>query len=214
MMAEAAAPCRLYLVLPPASPTIERSLAQALAATEVACVLRWGGKDNIDEAWDAQLRALVHQYDAAYLIEGDSDRAKRVGADGVHIAANVPLYRRTRDYLGQRAIIGVGCGLSRHDAMVLGELGADYVAFGPDAAEGGREGARECAERAELIAWWAETVEVPGVAWNVETRADAERLAHLGADFVGLAPSIWQAAEPARLIAEIGAALGSVRTAA
>ena len=94
--------------------------------------------------------------------------------------------------------------------MALGELGADYVAFGSDAALG----AAECEERAELIAWWSETFEVPCVAWNVETPVEAERLARLGADFVALAPSILEAAEPVRRIAEIGAALQGVRSAA
>jgi thiamine-phosphate pyrophosphorylase len=210
MMAEALPPCRLYLVLPPVPATIDEVLSQALAATEIACVLRWGGKTNIDEAWDAQLCALAQRHEAAFLVEADADRAKRIGADGVHILADVPLYRRTRDRLGQRAIVGVGCGLSRHDAMTLGELGADYVAFGPDAAHG----AGEIEERAELIAWWSETFEVPCVAWNVETPAEAERLARLGADFIALDPSIFAAAEPARRIAEVGATLQGVRSAA
>lgn len=215
-MAEAVPPCRLYLVLPPvsttilASATIEETLSQALATTEIACVLRWGGKTNIDEAWDAQLCALVQRHEAAFLVETDAERALRIGADGVHIVADVPLYRRARDHLGQRGIVGVGCRWSRHDAMVLGELGADYVAFGPDAAHD----AGECDSRAELIAWWSETFAVPCVAWNVDTLAEAERLARLGADFVALAPSIFDAAEPAKRIAEIGAVLQGVRSAA
>jgi len=209
MMAEAVPPCRLYLVLPPAPATSDEVLSQALAVTEIACVLRWGGKTSIDEAWDSQLCTLVQRHGAAFLVEADAERARRIGADGVHVAADVPLYRRARDHLGQRGIIGVGCR-SRHDAMVLGELGADYVAFGTDAAHD----AGECEERAELIAWWSETFAVPCVAWNVETAAEAEKLARLGADFVALAPSIFDAAEPARRIAEIGAALQGARRVA
>jgi thiamine-phosphate pyrophosphorylase len=209
MMAEAVPPCRLYLVLPPAPATSEEVLSQALAATEIACVLRSGGKTNIDEAWDAQLSVLVQRHRAAFLVEADAERAGRIGADGIHIVADVLLYRRARDHLGQFSIIGVGCR-SRHDAMLLGELGADYVAFGTDSAHD----AGECEERAKLIAWWSETFEVPCVAWNVETAAEAEKLARLGADFVALAPSIFGAAEPARRIAEIGAALQGVRSAA
>jgi len=208
MMAEAA--CRLYLVVPSPSATIEGSLSQVLAATEIACVLHVEGKTKRDEAWDVHLRELAHQHEAAFLVEADAEHAKRVGADGVHIPADVPLYRRTRDQLGERAIVGVGCRRSRHDAMVLGELGADYIAFGPDDAPGGHE----TEDRAALIAWWAETVEVPCVAWGVETLAEAERLARLGADFVALSPSVWQAAEPARVVGEIGASLRRVRTAA
>ena len=124
----------------------------------------------------------------AFLIENDAWRAERLGADGVHIAGEEALYRRTREHLGQRAIIGVGCNESRHEAMVLAELGADYVAFGPTPVLGERE--RE--ERAGLIAWWAEIFVVPCVAWNVETLEEAANLAALGVDFVALSSTIWE----------------------
>ena len=60
-------------------------------------------------------------------------------------------------------------GASRHDAMELGEAGADYVAFGipPDVED--RAVAVE--RRLDLIAWWSEVFELPCVAFDV---ADAE----------------------------------------
>lgn len=210
-MVEAVPPCRPYLMLPArSSATLEGSLAEALAEADVACVLRCGDGTEIDPAWDIRLRELTRRHDVAFLIEDYAARAESVGADGVHIAADVSLYHLARAHLGQRAIIGIGCGASRHDAMVMGELGADYVAFGPVLANGERE--RE--ERAALIAWWLETFEVPCVAWNVETLAEAERLARLGADFVAMSSSIWQEEGAAKLIAEVSAALRDVRTEA
>lgn len=210
-MAGAAPPCLLYLTLPArSSAALETSLAEALGAADVACVLLCQDGAEPDPTRDLKLRDLTQARDVAFLIENDAGRAERLGADGVHIAGEEALYRRTREHLGQRAIIGVGCNESRHEAMVLAELGADYVAFGPTSALGER--GRE--ERAGLIAWWAEIFVVPCVAWNVETLEEAVRLAGLGADFVALSLGIWQAEDAADRIAKIDAALREVRSVA
>ena len=209
-MAETTARCRLYLVLPASPPAaIEQSLAEALNATDVACVLLSAGAEA-DPALDARLRELTAARDVAFLIENDAARAERIGADGVHIPADAALYGQAREHLGQRAIIGVGCNESRHDAMLLAELGADYVAFSSTPALSGRE-REECAE---LIAWWSEIFVVPCVAWNVETQEEAAELAGLGADFVALSPDIWLAENAPAQIAGIGACLRKPRSAA
>jgi thiamine-phosphate pyrophosphorylase len=210
-MAEAAPPCRLYLTLPATrSPTVERSLAEVIEAADVACVLLCQDAAEADPALDLRLRELTLARDVALLVENDAARAKRIGADGVHLPADAALYGQAREHLGQRAIVGVGCNKSRHGAMLLAELGADYVAFGPTAVASDRE----LEERAGLIAWWSEIFVVPCVAWNVETPEEAADLARLGADFVALAPSIWQAEDAAARIARIGADLREARSAA
>jgi thiamine-phosphate pyrophosphorylase len=210
-MAEAAPPCRLYLTLPATpSPVIERSLAEIIEAADVACVLLCQDAAEADPALDLRLRELTLAHDVALLVENDAARAKRIGADGVHLPADAALYGQTREHLGQRAIIGVGCKESRHGAMLLAELGADYVAFGPTAAASDRE----IEERAGLIACWSEIFVVPCVAWNVETPEEAANLARLGADFVAPALSIWQAEDAAARIAKIGTCLREARSAA
>ena len=208
-MAEAAPPCRLYLSLPATrSPMVERYLAEIIEAAEVACVLLCRDTAEPDPAFDLRLRELTLARDVALLVEDDAARAKRIGADGVHLPADAALYGQAREHLGQRVIIGVGCNESRHGAMLLAELGADYVAFGPAASD------RETEERAGLIAWWSEIFVVPCVSWNVETPEEAANLARLGADFVAPAPSIWQAEDAAARIAKIGADLREARSAA
>ena len=209
-MAETTARCRLYLVLPASPPAaIERFLAEALNATDVACVLLSAGTEA-DPALDARLRELTAAREVAFLIENDAARAERIGADGVNIPADATLYGQAREHLGQRAIIGVGCNESRHDAMLLAELGADYVAFSSTPALSGRE-REECAE---LIAWWSDIFVVPCVACNVETQEESAELAGLGADFVALSPDIWLAENAPAQIAGIGACLRKPRSAA
>ncbi|MGH6825150.1 MAG: thiamine phosphate synthase [Methyloceanibacter sp.] len=185
-------------------------MAEVMDVADVACVLLCQDAAEADPALDLRLRELTLARDVAFLVENDAARAKRIGADGVHLPTDAALYGQAREHLGQRAIIGVGCNESRHEAMLLAELGADYVAFGQTAAPSGRE--RE--ERAGLIVWWSEIFVVPCVAWNVETPEEAAHLARIGADFVAVAPSIWQAEDAAVTIAKIGAALREARGAA
>jgi hypothetical protein len=58
-------------------------------------------------------------------------------------------------------ILGVGGLVTRHDAMVAGEAGADYVLFGEPDAKGERPSADAICERLD---WWAELFEPP--AWD------------------------------------------------
>jgi thiamine-phosphate pyrophosphorylase len=89
-------------------------------------------------------------------------------------------------------------------------MGADYVAFGPEAGSD-IDAIDQCAE---LIAWWSEIFVVPCVAWNVDSAAEAARLAALGADFVAPSRKIWRADGAPRLIAEIDSAVRQARRAA
>jgi thiamine-phosphate pyrophosphorylase len=208
---------RLYLRLPAQLPAgVQSSLAQAIAqvGTHAGCVLlcrETGITDasHLDETWAEQILHLAHARDIAVLVEGDVELARKIGADGVQVAADAALYARARERLGADAIIGVDCGQSRHDAMVLAELGADYVAF---AARSHSPQAQE--ELAELIGWWSEIFVVPCVAFGVESAATATALAALGADFVAPAESFWLAPEPTAGLAEFAAALDQARNAA
>jgi thiamine-phosphate pyrophosphorylase len=210
-MVEAESDCRLYLQLPGRpSATLEQSLATALADADVACVLLLGEGAPSEEAWELRLRALTREREVAFLIDNDAERAERIGADGIHIAPDPARYRSARARLGPSAIIGAGPLETRHEAMLMAELGADYVAFG--AAREARGPAPD--RRAEMIAWWSEIFVVPCVAWDVESAEAAERLARLGADFVALDTGIWEAEGAAKRIASLDAALHAGRTAA
>jgi thiamine-phosphate pyrophosphorylase len=209
MMAEVKHRCRLYFQVPmPAPAALSTQLAKAMAGTDAACVLLCREESALDEIEASSLIDLVQARGLACLIEQDAALAERLGADGVHIAADSALYAEARKLLGDGASIGAGCGVSRHDAMRLAELGADYVAFGPD-------GTIDTIDQyADLIAWWSEIFVVPCVAWNVDNAEDAARLAMLGADFVAPSKRIWRADDPLGRIAEIDRAVRQSRRAA
>jgi thiamine-phosphate pyrophosphorylase len=209
-MAEVKPRCRLYLQLP-AKPSakLEAQLAEALASADAACVLLCRGETPADKGWASRLIDLVQSRGVAVLVADDSELAERLGSDGIHLGvADTLRYAKARELLGASASIGVGCGLSRHDAMRVAEIGADYVAFG--SPESSIDAVNQIAD---LTAWWAEIFVVPCVAWNIDRVDDAERLAKLGADFVAPSARLWQEAGVAGL-AEMASVIGQVRRAA
>ena len=174
--------CQTYLIINANGIALRPELLSgALRQHAIACVLLSGGADTPD-----RLRAFVtscQQAQTAVLIAGDAALALETGADGVHmhhranIEEAVDRFRAARAVLGSNRIVGAGAGLSRHDAMVLAELGADYVALG--------EGVNaEVGVLAEHVGWWAEMFEVPCVAWAARDQQMAAALMAAGADFV------------------------------
>jgi thiamine-phosphate pyrophosphorylase len=196
----------------PGEPTakLEAQLAQALTRIDIACVLLGRDDGASDEDRFSRLIDLVQAAGAACLIEHNAERAERLGADGVHLEVDPDAYRKARALLGPDASIGVECGLMRHEAMLLAELGADYIGFGPTSPSD-IDGIDQCAE---LIAWWAEIFIVPCVAFNIDGTDAALKLATLGADFIAPSRLIWREDDAVNRIAEIGRAISGVRRAA
>jgi thiamine-phosphate pyrophosphorylase len=209
MMTEVKHRCRLYFQFPTRAPaTLTAQLDDAMAATDAACVLLCREESAFDEAQAGTLIDLVHARGLACLVDQDAALAERLGADGVHIEANPMIYAETRKLLGESANIGAFCGVDRHSAMRLAELGADYVAFGPNGT------IDEIDQYAELISWWSEIFVVPCVAWNVDNAEQASRLASLGADFIAPSIGMWRADDAPSLIAEIDSAVRQSQRAA
>ena len=134
------------------------------------------------------LVAAAQKRGIATLLADDARLARTVKADGVHLRFSDDCrgsFETARSVVGGRAIIGADAGRSRDDAMTIGELGADYVAFGIPSFVKERETAFE--RQLDLIAWWAEIFEIPCVAMDAEDAGQAAALAAAGADFVSLA---------------------------
>jgi thiamine-phosphate pyrophosphorylase len=169
-------------------PAARQRAEHALAATGApSLVLTAPGGANLDAAAASPLVAAAHAMSAAVLIDADASLAREVGADGVHLHWSKEIektYAATRAALGPGLIVGADAGRSRHDAMSLGEAGADYIGFGIPPHVTDREGA--ASRRLDLVAWWAEIFEVPVVALDVETPDDARGLALAGADFIAV----------------------------
>lgn len=176
----AAAP-GLYLVIPATCPPA--SLEAALDTADIACVLLLdGGQDgNTLRAAAEILGPLAQAREVAVLLQDRIEVAAETGCDGVHLSGLQDLLAARRR-LGAEAIVGIGCGASRHDAMTAAERGADYVAFGALPPDPGPESS--LADVA-LLGWWQEIMTLPCVAFGAAAPEDAARLVSAGADFAG-----------------------------
>lgn len=136
------------------------------------------------------VRAVCAGRGVAFLLQDDPATVVEFGADGVHIAGGGAKVAACRATLGGERILGVSCGHSRDAAMVAGDAGADYVAFGDlDQPPG--------PELYDLLAWWHELFVLPCLAEAATAMEDCARLARAGADFVAAGGAVWRHPEGA-----------------
>jgi thiamine-phosphate pyrophosphorylase len=206
-MAETDRP-QIYLITPPEIDLelFPGRLAAMLDAHAVACVrlaLAGRDEDRLGRAADA-LREVAHARDVAVVIEAHVRMVERHGLDGVHLTDGARSLRKVRAELGGDAIVGAFCGTSRHDGMTAGEIGADYVSFGP----AGRTalGTGDAAPF-ELFAWWSEMIEVPVVA---EGALDEDLVRSLSpvTDFFGIGEEVWREDDAGAALGRLIAAMG------
>ena len=118
-----------------------------------------------------------------------------LGCDGVHVRADRQNVKSLRRALGEDMIVGASCGNSRHLAMTAGEADADYICFG-------ELDERHAPPDPEVIAWWAEIMEIPCVALGGIDLDNAEEFLAAGADFLCVGMAVWNHPEgPAAAIA-------------
>lgn len=194
---------RLYLATPMVADAAALApvLAGLLAAADIAAVLvRLADADERSQINRVKTLAPVIQTPgAALLLDGHLALVARSGADGAHVGS-VSEMNDALEQLKPERIVGVGGLHSRHDSMVAGESGADYLLFGEPDANGHRPSAEAIAERLE---WWAELFEPPCVGY-AETADEAERFAATGAEFVMVGDAIWSDARgPQAALADV-----------
>jgi thiamine-phosphate pyrophosphorylase len=196
---------RLILMTPPIGEAagFAELLAVACSAGDIAAVIV-----RLLPASDAELSArarallpLVQERNIAYLLYDRAALAAKIGADGAHLSGTEAL-RAALPMLKPKLIAGAGGLTSRHDAMLAGELGADYVMFGEPDTAGKRPSFESVVER---VAWWAEIFEIPCVAF-AETVDQTGELVRAGADFIALGGAVWSDRERvAAVVAEVAA---------
>ncbi len=125
--------CQLYLLTPPALPeNFVDQLAAALDAAEVAALqlrLKDVDDDVVRRAVDL-VRPIAHERGVALILNDRPDLAVQTGCDGAHVGSDDMPPAEARKLMGPRMQLGVSCYDSRDLALLAGEAGADYVAFG------------------------------------------------------------------------------------
>ncbi len=181
---------RLYLATPvvddPAG--LVANLPGLLAASDIAAVLlRLKPADQ--RGMISKIKAIapvVQQAGAALLLDGMVELVARGGADGAHLTGIAALEDAMPSLKPDR-IAGVGGLATRHDSMIAGELGADYVLFGEMDVKGRRPSSLAITERLE---WWTELFEPPCVGYAA-SREEVSEFVMAGADFVLVDDLVW-----------------------
>ena len=179
------------ILCPPPSVAVD-TLAAALRAGDVAAVVL----ESSGARLEASMRAAQLEGVAA-LVMADTGPDHSVwpaprGADGLHlVGADVD----KRDALTARPEPAMAGSLAetRHEAMELGETGADYLWFGD---------VIELDESAlELAAWWCNLFEPPCVIAGPDDEQALDRMVATGAEFI--ATDVFHAADPDARVASI-----------
>ena len=201
-------PCQLYLISPieVGGSFPDRLRAALTGGGAAAFQLRTKGIDSHELARLADpLQRICADHDIAFIVNDSAAMAKRLDADGVHLGQGDGEVREARALLGPERQIGVTCHDSRHLAMVAGEAGADYVAFGafyPTMTK-----PSEHRPDPALLSWWSSLFEMPCVAIGGITPANAAPLVAAGADFIAVMNAVWGANDPAAAIASFAGVL-------
>ena len=210
--------CRLYLITPPAIADLDafaEEFAGALGAGDVACVqLRLKSPEGVAASDDDILRAaekllpLARAHDVAFLINDRPDLALKCGADGVHVGQSDASCKKARALLGEDATVGVTCHNSKHLALIAGEAGADYVAFGAFFPTRTKE-APTVADPA-LLEWWSFATTLPCVAIGGINAENCSPLVRAGADFLAVSGAVWSCEDgPAAAVRALNAAIAA-----
>ena len=181
---------RFYLATPPLTEAVQLAdpLGALLSAADIAAVLvRLADTDHRSKVNRIKtLAPVIQDAGAALLLDGHLELVARTGADGAHVNG-VEALKEALDALKPERIVGVGALHSRHDSMVAGESGADYVLFGEPGTDGEPPAPEATAERLD---WWAELFEPPCVGY-ARTLDETELFAASGADFVMVGDLLW-----------------------
>jgi thiamine-phosphate pyrophosphorylase len=192
----AEAGCQLLLIGPASldPARFERELDAALAIGGIAGFLlrldAVAAARNEALLLAGRLNAICADHGLAFLLQDDVAAALEVGADGVHLGIGAADVAASRAALGVERILGVSCGNSRDAAMVAGDAGADYVAFGDLGRPAGPA-------VYDLLGWWSELFVLPCLAEAAITAEDCARLARAGADLVAAGGPVWSHPEGA-----------------
>ncbi len=176
----------LYLIAPtdadPAgfAPLLKRRLEQ----TQVSALLLPRG-NRAENAYKALVKAaapIAQASGVAVVLEGEPRDVRKLGADGLHIDGDTDDVAAAIKALKPEFIVGAAIDGTRDDAMTKGELGVDYVFFGP------LSGSID-AETRDLARWWAESMEVPAVLSDPEAGIDS--IEDEGCEFAAPGAGVW-----------------------
>lgn len=188
---------RLYLITPPRIDDVPAFVDQFRAAIkggDVASLqIRLKQGDEIDlpatRAVAQAVKRICTAEHIALFINDSPQLARALEVDGVHLGMNDMDISEARELVGPDMIIGATCKNSRHQAMIAGEAGADYVAFG--AFYPTETKADTTKAEPDILTWCQMFLTLPCVAIGGITLDNAAPLVSAGADFLAVSSGVW-----------------------
>ncbi|MBJ3777168.1 thiamine phosphate synthase [Acuticoccus mangrovi] len=166
----------MILVAPAQLPSA--ALAEAIGGGDVAAVVLPAASAETDE-----LVRVAQQAGVAALLGYDFESGAALpwpvqhGADGIHASGGFDECYRAVDTRPEGATIGA-LARDRHEAMTLGDTGADYIWFGDDA--------RLDEDALALASWWQALFEVPAVIAGPCEWSAIDRLIATKSEFIAV----------------------------
>lgn len=188
---------RLYLITPPQIddvPTFVDQLRAAIQGGDIASLqIRLKKGEDIDlpatrEVAQAVKRICTAEHIALF-INDSPQLARALQVDGVHLGMDDMDIAEARELLGPDMIIGATCKNSKHQAMIAGEAGADYVAFG--AFHPTQTKSNTTPAEPGILTWCQMFLTLPCVAIGGVTLSNAAPLLEAGADFLAVSSGVW-----------------------
>ncbi len=164
-------------------PVFVPALTLALETGLVSAVIveRTSESDNEYRQLSAKIIKIAQPRHCATILHDSPNLVAQLGADGVHISSGHENFMAATKLLKPNFIVGAGNVRSRHQAMLAGEAGADYICFGSVKGADSVE--------IDLARWWSELFQTPCVIFD--QRSDPLEITRPPAEYLGLGQNLW-----------------------
>lgn len=187
--------------------TFQQQLDKLLKSDKIAAFqLRLKNKSIAETAKIAKkILPICHANAVPFIINDYVEIARDLAVDGIHLGGKDSEITKVRKEFGDDLIIGASCYNSRHKAMIAGEQGASYLAFGSFFQSSTKPNA-EIAD-IENLKWACDFLNLPICAIGGIKQDNVKLFKNIPLDFICLISAVWQTKkDPADAFAEMYAA--------
>lgn len=198
--------CRVILIAPTNADAI-KNVEVALSGGDVASVIVPIGdmSETQYRVHAIRLVPIIQAAGAAAILVGDTQVLGRNEADGLFVASGADDLIEALEKFSPKKIIGFGGVKDRHQAMMAGDIGPDFVFFGKLNGDIKPEPHRKNIALAE---WWSQLISIPCVVMAGSDLQSVKEIAENHADFVALSLAVFDHANgPKAGVAEANALL-------
>lgn len=181
--------CRVILIAPTNGDAVA-NVEVALSGGDVASVIVPMGEMSETQyrVHAIKLVSIIQAAGAAAILVGDTQVLGRNEADGLFIASGPDNLIEALEKFSPKKIIGFGGVKDRHQAMMAGDIGPDFVFFGKLNGDIKPEPHHKNIALAE---WWSQLISIPCVVMSGSDLNSVIEIAESRADFVALGSAVF-----------------------